>query len=505
MIKKAKKKSRIKRFIWRGSLILFLLLLLITGSLLLYLNIKKNEISEQLLASVNKELKGDFTVGSIALGSLYAYPDLTVSIKGLKFHAPSGPRTHGELILEVESLQLKADLTDVFSKKIQIDHAYIEQARLYIERDSLEQMVISEGFQQKNPSGEKMDSTSLSIHINDIEIADSQVLIQDRPTDTQFPFNLKQVKGTFELKNDLISGEAEIYMDSIDFQETASLFVNGLPIQISSLYAVDIEKRNVLVKGKKLGIGDEDYIFNYDYDYTDASSMDFWMSSGDEGVNLATLFVEEVDTLNDNKKIELLGQGQFKANFHWKPDSERSFIQAIEAGFILEAKDISIYGIDLDKVIEQFKKSQKFNLADVGAVMFAGPAGLAVTKGTDFARLAFSKAGDSTDVKHFLADWKMEHGVLATQDVALSTKNNLVSTDGWYDIQNDSLDFKISILDKRGCDLVGQRIYGRSIDPQYGKVKLLKTFFGPVKNFFRDLGIAKCDTIYRGRVVHPNK
>ena len=81
--------------------------------------------------------------------------------------------------------------------------------------------------------------------------------------------------------------------------------------------------------------------------------------------------------------------------------------------FNLEGKNLKIYGIDLDDVIQKYKRSQQFNLADVGAVMFAGPAGLAVTKGTDFARLAFTKAGDSTEVNHFVADWNMKNGVLA--------------------------------------------------------------------------------------------
>ena len=108
-------------------------------------------------------------------------------------------------------------------------------------------------------------------------------------------------------------------------------------------------------------------------------------------------------------------------------------------------------------------------------------------------------------MNHFVAAWEMNNGTLATRDVALSTKTNLITTAGWYKVQNDSLDFKFSILDKRGCELVGQRIYGNSIEPKYGKVKLIKTLLGPVTNFFRNVGIAKCDTIYRGSVRFPEE
>ena len=500
-----RKRPKVITFLLRASLILAILLILVAGALLVYLNLKKNDISEALLNSVNTELKGDFSVSSISLGSLWSYPNLQVSVNGLKFNAPSGPNTHGELILEVGKVRLHTDLSNVLSKKIEIENIYIKEAKLLIERDSLENMIISEGFQQVDPNQSNTDSTNLSININNIVIEDSQVLILDRPTNIELPFYLKQVKGTFELENNLIQGVADIDLDSIDFTETEALMLNGLPIQFVTSYSVNIEKDRVRVKGNQLLIGDEPYRFDYDYDYSERPSMDLEMLSGEEGVNLETLFVEEVDTINDNRTIKLRGQGAFNTFLHWNPDSKKPFFEAIEVDFTLEGRDLKIYGIDLDDVIEKFKKSQKFNLADVGAVMFAGPAGLAVTKGTDFARLAFTKVGDSTQVKHFLAEWKIDNGILTTQDVALSTNSNLVSTDGWYNVQTDSLDFKISVLDKRGCDLVGQRIYGKALDPEYGKVKILKTFLGPVTNFFRNIGIAKCDTIYTGRVEYPIK
>ena len=505
MTKEQRKRPKVITFLLRLLLALVLILIIVAGSLLVYLNLKKNDISEDLLSSVNKELKGDFSVRSISLGSLWNYPNLEISVNGLKFVAPSGPKTNGEPILEVKTVRFAANLSDILSKKIDIDNVYIKEAQLFVERDSMGNMVIAEGFRPIYTEKSKTDSTNLSIHINNILIEDSQVVILDRPSLLELPFNLKQVKGTFELENDLIQGMADIDLDSIDFPETEAFMINGLPVQFITSYAVNIEKDWVKVKGNKLLIGGEPYRFDYDYDFSESLSMTLEMSSADEGINLETLFMEEIDTINDNRTIALLGQGHFKTDLQWKSDSDQPFFEALKAGFVLEGRDLEIYGMDLDDVIDKFQRSQKFNLADVGAVMFAGPAGLAVTKGTDFARLAFIKAGDSTHVKHFLAEWKMEKGVLVTEDVAMSTNSNLISTDGWYNIQNDSLDFKISVLDKRGCDLVGQRIYGKVMNPEYGKIKFLKTVLGPVTDFFRNIGVAKCDTIYSGKVAYPVK
>ena len=500
-----RKRPRVITFLLRISLILVIFLIIVAVSLLGYLNLKKNDLSEDLLNSVNKELKGDFSVSGISLGSLFSYPELEITIKGLRFHAPSGPITHRELILEVKRVKLKADLSNVLSKQILIQELFINGAALYIERDSAKQMVIAEGFRPSHTQDKSTDSTKLSIDVRNILITDSEVVIIDRPTNLKLPFKLENVKGTFRLIDKLINGVADISLSPLNFEQTKAFFLNELPINLVTNYSVDIDKSLVMVKGRELYIGEEHYSMNYHYDYTDHPFMDFQMTSLDAGVNLSTLFVEQTDSIDDNQKIELLGQGQFRTDLHWKPDSKEPFFEAIEAGFVLEGRNLRIYGMDLDDVIEKFKRSQEFNLADVSAVMFAGPAGLAVTKGTDFARLAFAKAGDSTQVKHFLADWRMKKGLLTPHDVALSTDKNLVSTSGWYSIRSDSLDFKINILDKRGCELVSQRIYGDAIDPKYGKVKLLKTFLGPVKNFFRNMGISKCDTLYHGKVVHPSK
>lgn len=493
------------RLFLRIIAILLAVILLSAGVFLVYLNVKKNDISRELLESVNQTLKGDFSVRDISLGSLYSYPNLSISIKGLKFHAPDGPRTHGEVILDVDQVKLKTDLSEVLKREIQVKDLTIEGAVLYIERDSLEQMVISESFRPYDQTGSETDSTTLKLTIDKIRISNSKVLVIDRSSDLELPFLLDKVQGNFMLKNNLIQGKADIDMLALNFEQIQAFVLNELPLKFQTDYVVDIDKEFVEVNAETVFIGDEAYRMEYQYDFDDNPLMTYTIGSLDAGVDLSDLFVEPSDTIENNERIELLGMGQFNTDISWRPNSKEPFIEAVEASFILEGKDLKIYGIDLDNVIDKFKRSQEFNLADVSAVMFAGPAGLAVTKGSDFARLAFIKSGDSTDVRHFMADWSMRNGMLRTEDVALSTSNNLISTNGWYKLSKDSLDFKINILDKRGCELVGQRVYGDIAEPQYGKVKILKTFFGPVTNFFRNIGIAKCDTLYYGKVLHPKK
>ncbi len=64
----------------------------------------------------------------------------------------------------------------------------------------------------------------------------------------------------------------------------------------------------------------------------------------------------------------------------------------------LAGKNLIFYGVDADKLIEEFQRSQNFNLVDAGAVLLAGPIGLAVTKGSDFAKILITNPGQSSHI-----------------------------------------------------------------------------------------------------------
>ena len=196
MTKEQRKRFTVTTLLLRILFVLIGLIIIVSGGLFLYLNYKKNDISKDLLTAVNKELQGDFSVKSISLGSLFNYPNLLVSVKGLTFHAATGPHSHGELILDVNQVDLRADLTDVFSKKIFIEEVYIKGASFFIERDSAQNMIVSEGFQPVNTIQDKTDSINLSVHIDKIHIEESQVAILDRPTGIELPFAIRPVTNT---------------------------------------------------------------------------------------------------------------------------------------------------------------------------------------------------------------------------------------------------------------------------------------------------------------------
>lgn len=484
-----------------GLLILFLSVLSIA---FLYLNVRKSEISEELLRRVNREFPGEFTVRSISVGDLFAYPNLEIKLNKLQFwesKATSGKRR--ALIIEVPSARFKADLKDVLKNNFHINRLELKDPILVIERDSAGIQIISKAFEPIRKSKRK-DSSVVVVKIDQVLMSGARVEIIDRPTGFSIPIDIDELDGDFELRDGYIGGSADMLVAGKELMDTLSVETGDFDIRIKGKYNLDLKRRKLNFKSEVTEIGENKFDLDLNLDYKEKNLLEMDLTSVKGGLELENLLNADQDSLSDEQAIGFKGNVGFTSHFRWDPEPEISFLESIELDFSIEGSNLSLRGADLDKFIDNFRRSQKFNLADISAVMFAGPAGLAITKGGDYASLAFASKGDSTHVSRFLAQWRLAEGKLETRDVALSTLSNRISVDGRFNMVNDSLGFNFHVLDKKGCELVGQRVYGTSKEIKMGRVNLIKTFLGPVKNFFRDLGMVKCDIVYQGRVVHPD-
>lgn len=165
-----------------------------------------------------------------------------------------------------------------------------------------------------------------------------------------------------------------------------------------------------------------------------------------------------------------------------------------------------LYGVNIDDVLRKYEKSQNFNLTDLGAVVIAGPVGLAVTKGTDFVSLAAINLDSShrTRIKTLLTKWRLENQQLITEDVAFTTGMNRIAFNGRIDFATDSIPgLTIAVIDKNGCSLMDQKLYGKTSALKTGKLNITKTLFGSVINFVNAVVGKDCTPVYTGKVKAP--
>jgi AsmA protein len=199
----------------------------------------------------------------------------------------------------------------------------------------------------------------------------------------------------------------------------------------------------------------------------------------------------------------LVGKMDFSMDITMSGNQWNSLVSELNGDIHLTGKDLIMYGVDTDELLEKFKRSQKFTLIDVGAVLLAGPVGLAVTKGTDYASMIVLNSGEETLVTNLVSDWSIHDGKLTMQDVAFTTKKNRIAANGWLNFATDSLELTIALLNKNGCSIFSQDLFGSFGEPETGDIKVVGTILAPVTNLLDDVFGSDCEVFYDGSVKHP--
>lgn len=199
------------------------------------------------------------------------------------------------------------------------------------------------------------------------------------------------------------------------------------------------------------------------------------------------------------------GRMDFSANLSMQ-GTGKEMRQSVKGQISLRGKNLTLSGGDLDAKLSRFESSQNFSLVDAGAFFFAGPLGLVVTKGYDFANI-LQGAGGSSEIRALVSDWKVERGVAHAQDVAMVTKENRIALRGGLDFVNGRFNnVTMALVDAKGCAKVRQRINGTFQNPLVEQPSLLASLTGPVRGLLQkgsELFGERCEVFYAGSVAAP--
>jgi len=201
------------------------------------------------------------------------------------------------------------------------------------------------------------------------------------------------------------------------------------------------------------------------------------------------------------------GSADLTANLSMQGKTVHKLKQTMQGQVSLRGRNLTLNGRDLDQEFARFESSQTFNLVDMGAFFFAGPVGLAVTKGYDFASVLQGSEGRSV-IRTLVSDWKVERGVALSRDVAIATNRNRVALQGRLDFVNERFDdVTVALIDDKGCIRAQQTIHGAFSKPMIENPSTLKALTGPVAKLLKQVGRlfpgGECEVFYAGSVAPP--
>jgi hypothetical protein len=203
-------------------------------------------------------------------------------------------------------------------------------------------------------------------------------------------------------------------------------------------------------------------------------------------------------------EVRAEGTMTFEAELWAAGHTREGITQSLEGQAVVHGRTLRFYGDDLDERLSDLEDTQEFSLADFGAFLFAGPAGLLVTKGIDYAVL-LGENGGSTEIRQVVAEWRVEDGVAHAEDVAMATAEHRVAARGQIDLGAQRFeDFTFALLDGEGCAVFEQKVSGPFDEPELEEPGLLEVLAGPLVDLIES-GVEAitgegCEVIYAGAV-----
>jgi uncharacterized protein involved in outer membrane biogenesis len=457
------------------------LLVLVMAALLIFVD--ANAYKPRLEAAASGALGMEVRVGG-RLGIGF-FPGLRITLEDVHI------RNRGTDVASAKAARLGIDLLPLLRKQVRIGKIALKQPQISIERDR------DGTFNFERP--EAAGGTLPARYLARVSISGGTLLYADKQSGEGFEagdcsldvrhLRLSGGESPGLMKN--LSVTAELACGEI---RTKDFIVSDLKLSVVGKGGVfDLKPVSMRVFGGQ-GLG------NIRADYSGA------VPRYDVRYSLSQFHIEDfLKTLSPKKVAE--GSMDFSANLSMQGKSVNEMKQTIEGQISLRGENLALNGRDLDKEFARFESSQNFNLVDVGAFFIAGPFGLAVTKGYDFASI-FQGSGGHSDIRTLVSDWKVEHGVAQAQDVAMATNKNRIALRGGLDFANQRFsDVTVALIDAKGCATVRQKIRGRFQKPVVEKPSILKSLTGPAVEMLKKgaelLPGGECNVFYAGSVAPP--
>jgi hypothetical protein len=210
-------------------------------------------------------------------------------------------------------------------------------------------------------------------------------------------------------------------------------------------------------------------------------------------------------TAHFTKNTLVSGKADFNTNLTMHGNKWDSTLSHLDGVINVYGKDMTVHGYDIDRLIAKIKKTQNFDLIDVGAILLAGPFGLAVTKGSEYTSLFINRSDASSVIHEFKSDWTIKNGVMSSKDVALSTLDNRIAGEGHLNIVSDSIRFTVALLNRKGCAVMTQSLHGSLSHPKINNLKVAQNLIQPLINLAKEPARQFCKPFYTGTVTQPEK
>lgn len=214
------------------------------------------------------------------------------------------------------------------------------------------------------------------------------------------------------------------------------------------------------------------------------------------------------------KKDLLSGTVKVHKKFDLSLGDVKTIEKTLNGVAVIDGQNVGIKGIDLDKILSQYDKSQNISMTDLGASLVAGPLGFLLSKSSDMSGIYSGANSGTTLLKHLHIETNISKGIANLSDVAMATGKSRVAIKGKLDLIGEKfLGVQIGIMDAQNCAKFSQIIEGTFTKPSIKvdesmintAVNMATSLFGKLTGTVlpANKNTKKCTVFYNGVVKQP--
>lgn len=239
------------------------------------------QVSQQLVAEINKSLKTELRVGDASLSLLSGFPAASIDLSQVRLKDALG----GQLLV-AEKLSFRFDLLSLFGDDLKIHSASL--------RDGAIRMVVNRAgksntdiFKEEKNTKKPTTESKLRLALEKAELQNVAILYDNAPTQqvAEMIVNQADASGNFSAQQFRLSSQADLKITRLDTD--SSRYLAGEKLRYDAVLAVDLKRGAYGLQNVELTLGGN--TFNVDglaVTKPDATELNFKLTSQEGDISM---------------------------------------------------------------------------------------------------------------------------------------------------------------------------------------------------------------------------
>ncbi|HEX8562827.1 MAG TPA: AsmA-like C-terminal region-containing protein [Flavobacterium sp.] len=239
-------------------------------SMAYYINNNKKEVLASLTSSLNENLNGNLTIGSMEPAFLKGFPLLSLNLKNVVI-TDSLYQRHKQMFLRADNFDISVNALALLRGAVEIKKISISDAAINLYTDSLGYS--NSSVFRKNPKSQKGNGGGYP-EIRKFTLENVVLSINNISKHKLYHFDLKRLNGALEYKSNGWHADIDIklFAQSMAFNTRKGSFIKGKSVDGNLEVDFNQEKSQLNVVPSDLEIGGEDFVVAAKFELGSSSS-----------------------------------------------------------------------------------------------------------------------------------------------------------------------------------------------------------------------------------------